>query len=136
MKEFFEAFNLSEWTDCCTNEDVGYCEYQTSNKCTNRECWNNCNFAIDGYFYPPITSDIVLGLEEIIIDKFGDIYWDKKAIHKDGHQMYRCKCTLKNDEIQAMWAIGTTKKEALLDLCIYLKNDDIKYQVRELFNAK
>ena len=74
---------------------------------------------------PPITPKIVLGLEEIIIDKYYNLTLNKS--NDDYPYQYETR------DLFTDWC--KTQKEALLSLCIGYK-DEIQPEVKELFNEQ
>ena len=116
-KEFFEAFAI-EKTGCKT------CVYGSKKW---QDCKNEMGVACpeEKYTYPPITADIVLGLEEIIINKCYNLVLNKAE--DDYPYQYETK------DFFTDWY--KTQEEALLSLCIGLK-DEIQHEVRNLFNGQ
>ena len=78
--------------------------------------------------YPTITAEIVLKLEEIILNKGTGISY---LNHDKGFE-FRFSYAYKNFEYMTKSSMGKTRQEALLNLCIQLK-DSIKDKVKELF---
>ena len=136
-QEFFEAFGIPKMG--CSRDD-NPCTYKSEkwNKCKNEgmECQEN------EFNYPPITPEIVLGLEEIIIKnkKCCDltIHFIKHGYGANGGYLYTFLGylpTSKNDTQIKIIASGNTRKDALLKLCIQLKHE-LQSEVKELFNEK
>lgn len=105
-KEFFEAFGISKVQRCSL--DSNNCPFGFSHKCS--ECDVD-----DMKVYPPITSDIVLGLEEMILNKLDTIQYTKKG---DNHYYVEC-----NEYVETYGTFGKTRKGSLLNLCIQLKSE-------------
>lgn len=86
--------------------------------------------------YPKITPRIALRLEEIILDDKKHLYSTKLTYFKTPNQKYRCN--FNSDKAVGFGTLAVfgyekkTKIEALLDLCIQLK-DEIQNEVKELF---
>jgi len=123
-KKFFEAFGIEpKWDDCCTNNQ--FCKDKYGTKCTDRQCWFECPYGVDGNTYPPITSDIVLGLEEIMQKKGG--FWLDVTTNTECWQY-----TSKRPKKSSCWF--NNKKYALLNLCVQLKHE-ISEEVKALFKC-
>lgn len=124
MKEFFETFGIEPST--CTSESLitkGFRSTQPFDDYTKNELALD-RIKIIEFFYPPITSDIVLGLIGIFID------FDRIELVK----------TNKGNLHEYIYVLGentftaNTRKDALLLMCIYFA-EDIVEDVRALFNA-
>ena len=99
-KEFFEAFGVEPLhAECRAEIDKDY-------KC-NKSNWDDANCPCGHEYYPPITSDIVLGLSEIIWK-----YYNKKIPSKN----------------MDSW------KNTIIILAISISSD-IKNQVKALFKC-
>ena len=115
-KEFFEAFSIKKVRECELRNE---CFLGFAHTC------HECDIYGQAYeVYPPITPEIVLKLEEIIIDKYFNLILNKAK--DDYPYQYETK------DLFTDWC--KTKKEALLSLCIGYK-DEIEDQVRNLFNG-
>lgn len=112
-EEFYKTFNIGKTRECSKRYE---CTYGVS-----EHCEKNCNFTTP-LIYPPITPEIVLGLEEIIINKY-----DSTEVFKNAYTIW---FTGTED---ALHVSGKTRQDALLKLCIQLK-DEIQDQVRGIFN--
>ena len=136
MKEFFEMFEIEpeiEENYCISNYDD--CPISTQ-CCCPENCTKCDNYEKEHEVYPPITSDIVLGLEEIILDKFElNVLKQKDTFNNIQYSYYIHNYN--SDELTDayMEAHRYSRKDTLLYICIQLK-DEIQYQVRALFNAR
>lgn len=153
-KEFFEAFKginklYSTWVDEYSNSDYypnyRYKTFKSYNEARNKMIDERWDFE-DGDFvkntidehYPPITPEIVLELEDILIKHtFAYINMEGRKIienapfgyiHKYG--LYECHCGISSTHKIGK---GKTRIESLLNLCIQLK-DEIQDPVKVLFN--
>lgn len=128
-QEFFNTFDIPRKSQCKHSSDCDKC----------KECFI-------GLKYPPITPEIVLQLINIIVDKYNNIgfqkwYRGKKIGDKENSKIfYECLCGSELEIFDSRpvelyypkYAEGETKQQALLKLCIQLK-DEIQEQVKELF---
>ena len=120
MKEFFEAFSIKKVRECELRDE---CFLGFAHTC------DKCDIYGQAYeVYPPITSDIVLGLERIILDNQGNIIYLMELLDD-----YYCLC---GDDYQypTNEGRGTTRLNALLQLCIKLKHE-ISEEVKALFKC-
>ena len=145
-QEFFEAFGINkiDGHNCIPYNTIkNECEYIINgftDSCSNCEHLEK--------HYPPITPEIVLKLEEILLNTFQNFKY-KTGIENNTYSngikgVIGCFCSNKipfkgNNYFLGRadsyeWAgIGDNRLDALLNLCIQLK-DEIQDQVRELFN--
>jgi hypothetical protein len=83
--------------------------------------------------YPEITSDIILELEDIVNEHYNILIIEKFSNSTRITAHPAPDENLGADEAYfRVTAIGDTKKDALLGLCVKLK-EDIKDKVREMF---
>jgi hypothetical protein len=130
-KEFFEAFGIEP------NIQNDYCYWECKDpKKQFKPCKKkSCEHFKSGYkTYPLITSDIVLGLEEIAMQAIwlygGDrlIYTNENGLHKYFAENYSDKVLLKGDN----------KKEALLKFFLHgyaIRKEDVQNKVKALFKC-
>jgi len=127
MKEFFEAFGIEPTRKSYfCSFDYGDCPFD------DREC-ETCSHYIYQTTAKPITPEIVLELEEIILDKYHELSIQKSSFISGKYKACTKwnKSTIEFDK----YAFGKTKEKAVLSLCIQLQ-PEIQTQVKELFNDK
>ena len=121
-KEFFDAFGIERST----------CNFIKDNFCCG------CEIARD-YLpstcpkseYPPITSDIVLGLENILFFNCGDLTIKSKS---NGVDYISYEYNLYQTSKYNLNTKAETREKSLLKLCIELKFD-ISEEVKALFKC-
>ena len=134
-QEFFEAFGIDKTVPACDiNRKIG-----DDGLCFFKPCYQPtktkniyCEFYRQ-YAYPPITPEIVLGLEDVLIKEYPSVQYSKDIDEEIGSCIELRACQFIRTPANNK-AIGKTRKEALLRLCIQLK-DEIQDQVKALFNA-
>ena len=116
-EEFFEAFGIEEVRECELRDE---CFLGFAHTC------DKCDIYGQAYeVYPPITSDIVLELENILRKNGG--FWLDVTTNTECWQY-----SSKRPKKSGLWF--DNKKDALLNICIQLKdNNNIKQDVRNLF---
>lgn len=127
-QEFFEAFGI-EPIRCVTESllTIGHkCEQDYDDYVKRQKSKGLVN--ILEFIYPPITPEIERKLEEIIIKKYFSFGYafDEKVKFK------WCAFYAKDIKTDEVLCFGKTRQEALLNLCIQLK-DEIKEEVKECF---
>ena len=80
--------------------------------------------------YPPIISDIVLGLEDIVMFKYGGI-----SIRTNKEYYAYASTNINKKILEVKGVTCDNRKEALLQLCIQLK-DKISEEVKALFKCQ
>ena len=113
---FFKAFGIDKKEPCKYGIGCGHAK-----PCCPREL-----------IYPPITSDIVLGLIQILIDNGQKLkIFEASEMFKD-HTRYIINA--QNEIRHDIYGTGNTLNNAILSLCIRFPH--LSDQVRALFNAK
>ena len=123
-QEFFEAFNIKKVRECELRDE---CFLGFAHTC------DKCDIYGQAYeVYPPITSDIVLGLIQILIDNGQKLkIFEASEMFKD-HTRYIINA--QNEIRHDIYGTGNTLNNAILSLCIRFPH--LSDQVRALFNAK
>ena len=125
-KEFFEAFGIEPST--CTLESLitkGFRSTQPFDDYTKNELALD-RIKIIEYFYPPITSDIVLNLFKIILDNGKDLLFTRDT---DNRYLVRKNVVMRELD----WHSGNNIQDIILSFCIEYKNE-LFDDVRALFN--
>lgn len=135
-KEFFEAFEVEKVRECELRDE---CFLGFAHPCSE------CDVYGQAYeVYPPITSDIVLGLEEIL---FKSVFYDGIHIHAPYDNEYNTKWSYQLTYYKGGYytcGYGDTRKEALLDQFMLIMEDsdveqeekyEISEEVKELFKC-
>lgn len=148
-KEFFEAMEIKPTMLCqCSFKNLKDYRYEYEygdDNCEHSDDFEfsckDCEKSIQNIpLYPPITSDIVLGLEEIILDKHKARYsvsfsynWNYNGrYYTCSYSANQCYCPY--DSKFKTSNPFNNKKDALLSLCVQLK-DEISEEVKALFKC-